>query len=105
MQLWEDFKMGMSRHDAYYEPDDYDDRTDEIEERTWELMKVGGQYDYRTSGAIAEALSELDRDTAKALQDIIDIGDFAMLGRKIMSISMDYMEHFAKDTAESEIID
>ena len=42
----------MSRHDAYYEPDDYDDRSDEIEERTWELMKVGGQYDYKTSQAI-----------------------------------------------------
>ena len=97
--------MGMNRADAYYEPDDYDDRSDEIEERAWELMKVGGQYDYRTSGAIAEALSELDRDTAQALQDVIDIGDFAMIGRKIMSISMDYMEHFAKNTAENEIND
>ncbi len=51
--------MGMNRHDAYYEPDDYDDRSDEIEERTWELMKVGGKFDYRTTSAIAEALSEL----------------------------------------------
>ena len=50
--------MGMNRADAYYEPDDYDDRSDEIEERTWQLLKVGGKFDYRTSGAISEALSE-----------------------------------------------
>ena len=97
--------MGMSRHDAYYEPDDYDDRSDEIEERTWELMKVGATYDYRTSGAISEALGEMSVDDAKALQDVIDSGSHEQLGRKILSMAMDYMEHFAKDTAESEIND
>lgn len=97
--------MGMSRHDAYYEPDDYDDRSDEIEERTWQLMKVGATYDYRTSGAISEALSEMGVDDAKALQDAIDSGNHEQLGRKILSMAMDYMERFAKDTAESEIND
>ena len=97
--------MGISRHDAYYEPDDYDDRSDEIEERTWQLMKVGATYDYRTSGAISEALSEMGVDDAKALQDVIDSGNFEHIGRKIMMMAEAYMEHFAKDTAESEIND
>ena len=96
--------MGMSRHDAYYEPDDYDDRTDEIEEKAWELMKVGAMYDYKTAGAIAETLGELDKDSAKALQDVIDSGDYEALGRKLISMSCDYMEKFALSTAEHEIL-
>lgn len=98
-------KMGMSRHDAYYEPDDYDDRSDEIEERTWELMKIGGEYDYRTSGAISEALGDMGVDDAKALQDVIDTGDYEQIGRKIVIMAMDYMERYAKETAENEIND
>jgi hypothetical protein len=97
--------MGMSRHDAYYEPDDYDDRSDEIEARTWELMKIGGQFDYRTSGAISEALSEMGVDDAKALQDVIDTGDFEMIGRKVTNMAYEYMERFALDSAANEIND
>ena len=97
--------MGMSKHDAYYEPQDYDDRTDEIEHRTYELMKVGAKYDYRTASAIAEALSELDIAGADALQAMIDTGDYEKIGRKIMMMTSDYMERFAKDAAENEIND
>lgn len=94
--------MGMSKHDAYYEPEDYDDRSYEIEGRAWELMKVGGEYDYRTSMAIAETFSELDKDSAKSLQDVIDSGDYEALGRKIISMSCDYMEKLAMQVAENE---
>lgn len=97
--------MGMSRHDAYYEPEDYDDRSDEIEERTWELLKVGGKYDYRTSGAIAEALSEMGVDDSQALQDAINTNDYEQIGRKVISMALEYMEHFARDIAEFEIND
>jgi hypothetical protein len=97
--------MGMSKHDAYYEPQDYDDRTDEIEHRTYELMKVGGEYDYRTTQAIAEAMGDLDAQRADALQAMIDTGDYEKIGRKIMMMASDYMERFAKDAAESEIND
>jgi hypothetical protein len=97
--------MGMSRHDAYYEPDDYDDRTDEIEERTWELLKVGGKFDYRTTSAIAEMLSELGVDDAKAIQDVIDSSDYEALGRKLVSMSCDYHERYAREIAEFEIYD
>jgi hypothetical protein len=97
--------MGMSKHDAYYEPQDYDDRSDEIEYRTYELMKVGGEYDYRTTQAIAEAMGDLDAERADALQAMIDTGDYEKIGRKIMMMASDYMERFAKDAAESEIND
>jgi hypothetical protein len=97
--------MGISKHDAYYEPQDYDDRTDEIEHRTYELMKVGGEYDYRTTQAIAEAMGDLDTKGADALQAMIDTGDYEKIGRKIMMMASDYMERFAKDAAENEIND
>ena len=97
--------MGMSKHDAYYEPQDYDDRSDEIEHRTYELMKVGGEYDYRTTQAIAEAMGDLDAQRADALQAMIDTGDYEKIGRKVMMMTLDYMERFAKDAAENEIND
>jgi hypothetical protein len=97
--------MGMNRHDAYYEPNDYDDRSDEIEERTWQLMKVGAQYDYRTTQAISEAMGDLDKERADALQAIIDTQDYEQIGRKVMMMALDYMERFAKDAAENEIND
>ena len=95
----------MSKHDAYYEPEDYDTRSDEIEHRTYELMKVGGEYDYRTTQAVAEAMGDLDAQRADALQAMIDTGDYEKIGRKIMMMASDYMERFAKDAAENEIND
>lgn len=97
--------MGMSRHDAYYEPDDYDDRSDEIEERAWELMKPGAQYDYRTTAAISEMLSELGVKDDEALQAVVDTGDYEAIGRKIMTMAMEYMERYATEAAEFEIND
>lgn len=95
--------MGMSRHDAYYEPDDYDDRSDEIEERAWELMQPGQMYDYKTSCAVSEALSEMDVEQGDALQAMIDTGDYEKIGRKIMTMAMEYHEKLAKQSAEFEI--
>ena len=97
--------MGMNRADAYYEPDDYDDRTDEIEERIWQLMKPGAQYDPKDAGRIQEALAEMSANDAESLQIALDTGNFEIIGRKIMSMTVDYMYHFAKDAAESEIND
>jgi len=95
----------MSRHDAYYESEDYDDRSDEIEARAWDMLKVGGKFDYRTTSAIAEMLSELGVDEDKAIQDVIDTGNYEALGRKLISMACDYMERFALDVAEFEIND
>lgn len=94
----------MSRlHDHYYEPDDYDDRSDEIDELTYQLMKPGAEYDYRTAQAVAEAMGDLDTEQANALQAIIDTEDYEQIGRKVMMMALDYMERFAKDHAEHEI--
>jgi hypothetical protein len=96
----------MSRlHDHYYEPDDYDDRSDEIDERTYQLMKPGAEYDYRTTQAVAEAMGDLDTERADSLQAIIDTEDYEQIGRKVMMMALDYMERFAKDAAENEIND
>ena len=96
----------MSRlHDHYYEPDDYDNRSDEIEESAWQMLKVGGKFDYRTTSAIAEMLSELGTDDDKAIQAVIDSGDYEALGRKLIAMSCDYMERFALEVAEFEIND
>ena len=93
----------MSRlHDHYYEPDDYDDRSDEIDELTYQLMKPGAEYDYRTTQAVAEAMGDLDTERADALQAIIDTKDYEQIGRKVMMMALDYMERFAKDHAEHE---
>jgi hypothetical protein len=97
----------MKSYDSWLEAPyhDYDDRSDEIEERTWQLMKKGAEYDPNDASRVAEALGDLDTDTAKALQDCIDTGDYEIIGRKIMMITFDYMERFAKDAAENEIND
>jgi len=95
----------MNRHDAYYEPDDYDDRSDEIDERTWELMKPGAKYDHRTAQAVYEALGDIGTDEANSLQDAINTNNYEIIGRKVMMMAFDYMERFAKDAAESEIND
>ena len=99
--------MTMKSYDSWLEAPyhDYDDRSDEIEERTWQLMKKGAEYDPNDASRVAEALGDLDTDTAKALQDCIDTGDYEIIGRKIMMITFDYMERFAKDAAENEIND
>jgi hypothetical protein len=97
--------MGMNRADAYYEPNDYDDCSDEIDERTWELMKKGAEYDPNDASRVAEALGDLDAERADALQAMIDTGDYEKIGRKVMMLAFDYMERFAKDAAEREIND
>ncbi len=106
--FWRYVRLGsliMNRADAYYEPQDYDDRTDEIEERTWQLMKPGAQYDPKDASRIQEALAEMSANDADSLQIALDTGNFEIIGRKIMSMTFEYMEHFAKDAAESEIND
>ena len=95
----------MNRHDAYYEPDDYDDRSDEIEERTWQLMKPGAEYDHRTAQAVYESMGELSTEEANSLQAVIDTNDYEKIGRKVMMMAYDYMEQYAKNAAEREIND
>ena len=94
--------MGMNREDAYYEPDGYDDRSDEIDELTFQLMKKGAEYDPTNAAKLGEALGEMSADQLSALQDCIDGGNYEIIGRKIMMIAYDYLEHYAKLAAERE---
>ena len=97
--------MGISRHDAYYEPEDDYNNSDEFDYEVSQLMKSGAEYDYRTTQAIAEAMGDLDKDRAEALQAMIDTNDYEKIGRKVMMMALDYMERFAKDAAETELND
>lgn len=104
--FWRYVRLGsliMNRADAYYEPTDYDNRSDEIEERTWQLMKPGAEFDPKDAGRVQEALSEMSANDAESLQIALDTGNFEIIGRKIMSISFAYMESIAKEIAETEI--
>lgn len=95
----------MSRHDAYYEPDDYDDRYDEIEELAYQMTKPGGEYDCHTAQAVYEAMGDLDTPQAESLQAVIDTGDYEQIGRKVMMMAFEYMERFALSTAANRIND
>lgn len=92
--------MGMSRHDAYYEPQDDSDAIafEEAEHEAWKMIQKGGMYDFMTVTAISECLSELGVDDANALQDMIDTGDFEKIGRKIVCMAENYMMNHALDT-------
>ena len=106
--FWRNVRLGsliMYNNNNYYEPDDYDDRTDEIEELTWQLMKPGSQYDPKTYNAVTEAFCEMDKEMADALQDAIDTNNYELIGRKVMGLAFDYMERFAKQAAEDSIND
>jgi D-mannonate dehydratase len=92
--------MGMSRHDAYYEPEDDSDAIafEEAEHEAWKMIQKGQQYDFQTTQAISEMFGELDVEQDKALQAIIDEGDFEKIGRKIICMAEDYMMGHALDT-------
>ena len=94
--------MGMNRHDAYYEPEDDYNNSDEFDCEVSQLMKPGAEYDYRTTQAIAEAMGDLDKDRADALQAMIDTNDYEKIGRKIMMMAYDYMEKFAISTVKHD---
>jgi hypothetical protein len=99
--------MTMKNYDSWLEAPYHgqDDQSDEIAELTYQLMKPGAEYDYRTTQAIAEAMGDLDAERADALQAMIDTNDYEKIGRKVMMMALDYMERFAKDAAENELND
>ena len=94
--------MGMNRADAYYEPEDDHDNSDEFDYEVSELLKRGADYDYRTTQAVSEAMGDLDKEKADSLQAIIDTGDYEKIGRKVMMMAYDYMESFAISTVEHD---
>ena len=96
--------MKMKNYDSWLEAPYHgqDDQSDEIAELTYQLMKPGAEYDYRTTQAVAEAMGDLDAERADALQAMIDTNDYEKIGRKVMMMAYDYMEKFAISTVEHD---
>jgi hypothetical protein len=88
--------MGMSRHDAYYEPeDDYMD-SDEFQCEVAELMK--DEYNPCTWGNFCEAFEGVqDSEVVAQLEEMLEKRDFMALGRKLWNMSYEYQERFATD--------
>jgi hypothetical protein len=88
--------MGMSRHDAYYEPeDDYTD-SDEFQCEVAELMK--DEYNPCNWGNFCEAFEGVqDPEVVAQLEEMLEKRDFMALGRKLWNMSYEYQERFATD--------
>ena len=88
--------MGMSRHDAYYEPeDDYMD-SDEFQCEVAELMK--DEYNPCNWGNFCEAFEGVqDPAVVAQLEEMLEKRDFMALGRKLWSLSYEYQERFATE--------
>jgi hypothetical protein len=88
--------MGMSKHDAYYEPeDDYTD-SDEFQCEVAELMK--DEYNPCTWGNFCEAFEGVqDPEVVAQLEEMLEKRDFMALGRKLWNMSYEYQERFATD--------
>ena len=95
------FNMGMSRHDAYYEPED--DDSDLLDERVAELLKEDyNPSDYQN---FAEAVSEAEDNDRKAVEDILKQPtiDYEALGRKLYCMAFEYMERYAENHAQEDL--
>ena len=86
--------MGMSKHDAYYEPEDSDD-TEEMEWEIDQLMKGDLCPDHYSN--FSEAISEADDKDRQAVEDILYQNpiNFEALGRKLYDMAYTYAEKYA----------
>jgi hypothetical protein len=93
--------MGMSRHDAYYEPGD--DDSDLLADRISELMK--SDYDPTEYAHFAEAISEAKKEDCEAVEAILQQPtiDYEVLGRKLFCMAYEYLEGYATRHAEEDL--
>lgn len=86
--------MGMSRHDAYYEPQDDYDNSEEFEYEVSELMANDGVNSPNNYINFAEAIYEASKADAEAVEDILCQNpiNYEALGRKLYTMAFDYME-------------
>lgn len=87
--------MGMNREDAYYEPeDDYED-SEEFQWEVDELMK--SELNPDDYGIFAEAIYEADKKDREAVEDILCQSriNFEALGRKLYDMAYSYAEGIA----------
>ena len=85
--------MGMSRHDAYYEPDDdYD--SEELQERIYDAVSKDPDYDPANMMNMSEAIGqESDNESVQQfIKDCVAAKDWAKLGLKLYQLSWEYQE-------------
>ena len=87
--------MGMNRHDAYYEPED-DYQSEELQQEIDELLKYDPDYDCTELSNLGEAISQANDDVQKTIRDYIEQKDWAKLGLKLYTISLEYQEASAE---------
>lgn len=85
----------MSMHDRYYEPEDGDDDSEEMEWEIDQLMKGDLNPDHYSN--FAEAISEAEDKDRQAVEDILSQNpiDFEQLGRKLYCMAYEYAEKYA----------
>jgi len=97
--------MGLSRHDAYYEPEDNDD-DEKIDNEVRELML--GEYNPFIYSNFAEALQEAkdsDREIVEDMlrQPLVDI-NYEILGRKLHTMAWEYWESCSEALAADRLV-
>ena len=86
--------MGMNRADAYYEPEDDDMDSDELQYEVNELMK--DEFNPCKWGNFNEAFSATqDAEVIAQLEEMLENKDFEALGRKLWCLSYEYNEYYA----------
>ena len=89
-------KMGMSMHDKYYEPEDDDTDSEELQYEISELMKDDcNPCNYHN---FVEAFSAVQKkEIIEQLEEMLEKRDFEALGRKLWNLSYEYYEQLATD--------
>lgn len=88
--------MGMSKHDAYYEPKDDEMDSDELHYEVAQLMK--DEYNPCKYANFCEAFEGVqDPEVVQYLEEMLEKRNFEALGRKLWSIAYEYHEKFATD--------
>jgi len=87
--------MGMNREDAYYEPEDDHDNSDEFDYEVSKLMHTGGDHCPSDYDNFAEAIQEAKYGDRVSIEDMLYDSsniNFEALGRKLFAMAYDYME-------------
>ena len=92
-------------YDSWLQSGAYDNEDEEIyiEERTYELMKLGEDYDPTDVGRMSEAISEASADDQEVIRDFIERKEWDKLGAKLFYMTYEYMEKFAESQAQREV--
>ena len=83
--------------DNYYEAP-YDDQAEHehLQAEIDDLLKNDPAYDYTDLSNLGEAISQCGDDTQQTIRDYIEQKDWAKLGLKLYTVSLEYQEASAE---------